>query len=79
MIDHHAAQNSPAVGVHDIYLPGNLNQKNETAFYFIHTYVAWNWRTSKKQKKILNSVGSFQTERSETLIFAIQFRANFLM
>ena len=36
MIDHHAAQNSSFVGVHDIYLPDNLKQQNETAFYFIH-------------------------------------------
>ena len=31
----HAAQNSSA-GVHNIYLPGNLKQKNERAFYFVH-------------------------------------------
>ena len=36
MVDYHVAQNSSSAGVHDIYLPGSLEQKNETAFYFIH-------------------------------------------
>ena len=36
MIDHHASQNSYFAGVHDIYLPDSLKQKNEIAFYFIH-------------------------------------------
>ena len=33
---HHAAQNSSSTDVHDIYLPSNQKQKNETAFYFVH-------------------------------------------
>ena len=31
----HAAQNSSSAGVY-IYFPGNLKQKNETPFYFVH-------------------------------------------
>ena len=36
MIDPRAVQSSSPAGVHDIYLPGNLKQRNETAFYFKH-------------------------------------------
>ena len=36
MIDYHAAQNSSSADVHDIYLPGNLKQKYESAVHFIH-------------------------------------------